>query len=207
MKNHFRNYSFSSNETKVSLNYKRSSKDYLDIVTLTILFTGCIAGTIFVYWITKDYFSINSVIILIFIWASIFNGKRLLSKIQEPTSNLLEINHKADKLIYRLDTRINKIIKLSEIRNLNYALIKTFHTNTNDNTVGKFGYYVQLNALLNSNKSKRILIIHPKNVFERNAISTEKELIKISKPLIHEISVRLNKTCSFLGIREGEIEY
>lgn len=201
MPSEYGNYTFSHSNYKDILSYSFSAKDYFDVAVFSIRLIAWLAASIWMSLRVETLFSIELLVAGVLGFATIATGMQLISKILTPTSNRIEINHQTQELTYK-EKRYRSIkIDFDDIRNLNYALIKTFVTAQTDQNVGQYHYHVVLNITLTSGAVQELLVFHPQNIFKTKGAQTEKELIQQAQPIVKELARLLNKTYTYHGIQ------
>ena len=91
---------------------------------------------------------------------------------------------------------VKKHIKISNVKNMDYSLIKDF---VNWGSSRKYSYHIEVHITLKDSKRVQILTINPKEIIDNQP---EKKLLSMAKPLIKQLSTELQIRSYYLGMKK-----
>jgi hypothetical protein len=199
----FGNYNIQSNDSLVKLNYLRTSKDISDLFLLALFGIGslCISSFLLAHTLNTNFSWINLIVILIFGLTGVVKVLELISRLSEPTNEIICIDKKSNSILIKEPHFKKEKILMSELDCIEYHLHTDYvrYSSTSVSSIKK-RYWIEVQLFIKNERKIKILNINPSQILDIGNERTKRELFKIAKPLISKISNELEIRNIYKGV-------
>lgn len=187
------------------LSYKRTFKDWFDILSSLLIALLCLSVVIFLMVKLSeelDWFYIF--IIGVFGFIAFLKFSYTIGRLLEPTKEFIEIDKDKNVVNIRI-TPLKKIaLKISELSLISYHLNSdtVTYSDPDSATVIKNRFWIEVDLLTKNKEVIKVLKINPSDFFQRKDNETREELLSRSKILVQKLSNELGVKSKYKNFRD-----
>ena len=204
MSENLNKYSFRTSGKFIRFGYSRTTKDWLDLLILTLFGIGSlsVSGFLIIQSIRSEFSWLYVVLISLFGFVGVIKLIEFLSRLSEPTNSIITIDKHSNTIIIRKPHfRVEKFL-ISELDSIEYRLHTDFMKFSNQSP--KRRYWIEVHIKSNDNRRIKALNINPSEIIDRGSENTKRDLFKTAKPLISELANNLSIKSIYKGVIDEE---
>lgn len=191
-------YTFEKNGLITSLSYRRTLKDWFDIAVSGGAAVICLIIIYFliVHELSKELDWIVVILALVFGFVAFTQSTYFISRLSEPTSNVVEIDRECQKIQIKLPHFKRLEIDLHELTSIECSLKREF---ARSHSSGGFRYWAEIDLQTKTMGKLNALTINISNIIKSSTVHPQDELLTTSKHIVDKISEEMGIHSNWTG--------